>query len=491
MLVKNSKEMLKDIHDVIKKGPYHDSWESLSKNPIPVWYQNAKFGIFIHWGVYSVPAFGNEWYPRNMYIEGSPEYEYHRKVYGEQKDFGYADFIPLFKGENFDAKAWAQLFSDAGARYVMPVAEHHDGFQMYDSLLSDYNAKKMGPCKDILGEIKEAVEEKNMVFCASTHRAENYWFFNGGRSFDSGINEMTFQEPYGYASANINQEQTHDIYSQGPSQEHLENWLIRTCEIIDKYQPKVLWFDWWIQNIAFKPYLKKLAAYYYNRAADWGEQVSINYKYDAFAYSTAVFDIERGQLSGIRPLLWQNDTAVAKNSWGYTANNDFKKAEDLVSDLVDIVSKNGCLLLNIGPKSDGTITEEDQKVLLGIGDWLKVNGESIYDTTFWSVFGEGSTEVPEGSFTDVNRANYTSEDIRFTYKAPYVYAHVLSWPENGKVFIKSLRTYSKFFLGHIEAIEVLGYDYPVEFERNEKSLVVQVHGKMDTRYPVCLKITID
>ncbi|WP_254450624.1 alpha-L-fucosidase [Cohnella herbarum] len=485
---------LKTIDDVIRKGVYKDNWASLSEYPEPIWYRNAKFGIFIHWGIYSVPAFGSEWYPRNMYLQGTKEYEHHIQTYGAHKDFGYADFIPQFKAEKFNADEWVALFKAAGAKYMMPVAEHHDGFQMYDSEVSEWNAAKMGPKRDVVGELKEAAEKEGIVFTASSHRAENFWFFGGGRRFDSGIQDIALKEPYGsadsmYDSAEISA--THDIYSAPPNQEHLEDWLVRTCELVDKYQPKIVWFDWWIHNVAFKPYLKKFAAYYYNRSQEWGVDVAINYKYDAFAFGTAIFDVERGQLSDIRPKLWQTDTAIAKNSWGFTNNNDFKNPVDLVCDLVDIVSKNGCLLLNIGPKSDGTICAEEAEVLRGIGKWLEVNGESIYDTTYWKIYGEGSTEVPEGAFTDVNRAAFTSEDIRFTYRAPYLYANVLSWPENNEVLIRALKAASKQFEGHIEKVELLGFAHPVSFERNEDGLKVKADGKIDTKYPVCLKITLD
>jgi alpha-L-fucosidase len=487
-------DYLNKIDEVIKKGHYKDSWESLHAYPVPKWYENAKFGIFIHWGVYSVPAFGNEWYPRNMYIQGTKEYEHHIKTYGAHKDFGYADFIPLFKAEHFNADEWMKLIKASGAKYVMPVAEHHDGFQMYDSALSDWNAVKMGPGRDVLGELKASAEKEGIVFCASDHRAENYWFFAGARNFNSGLQDMEFQEPYGYAHPDYSLEEavtsiSNDIYSTPASKEHLENWLARTCELVDKYRPKVVWFDWWIQNLSFKPYLKKFAAYYYNRALEWGEEVAINYKFDAYAYQTAVFDVERGQLNNIRPRLWQTDTAVAKNSWGYTEDNDFKNPVDIICDLIDIVSKNGCMLLNIGPKSDGTITKEDQDVLLSIGKWLKVNGESIYDTTFWQIYGEGPTEIKEGAFTDVDRAHFTSEDIRFTYKAPYLYVNVLSWPKNGEVIIKSLG--QNLYNGNIKEIQVLGFDVPVTFIRNKDVLIIKVQDDINTEYPVCFKIIID
>ena len=175
---------------MIAQGPYTDTWDSLCEHPTPKWYARDKFGIFIHWGVYSVPAFGNEWYPRNMYIKGSKENLHHEEKYGTLDKFGYKDFIPQFKAEKFDAKEWAELFKEAGAKFVVPVAEHHDGFQMYASDLCRWNAAEMGPKRDILGELKTEVEKEGMVLGASTHRAEHYWFFNGGRQIpESDVND--------------------------------------------------------------------------------------------------------------------------------------------------------------------------------------------------------------------------------------------------------------------------------------------------------------
>lgn len=489
------KGYLSKIEKVILEGSYKDTWESLGNYGEPEWYQKAKFGIFIHWGVYSVPAFANEWYARNMYIKGTREFEHHIATYGKHKDFGYADFIPDFKAEKFDAAEWMELFEEAGARFIVPVAEHHDGFQMYESELSDWNAAKMGPKRDVLGELKVEAEKKGIVLGASSHRAENYWFFSGCRDFDSGLQDIEFQEPYGYAFKLFEhddlQKHTHTIDTVGPSVEHLENWLARTCEIVDKYRPSIIWFDWSIQNLVFKPYLKKFAAYYYNRSIEWNKKVAINYKFDAFAYGTAIYDVERGQLKDIRPRLWQNDTAVAKNSWCYTENNEFKTPESLVEDLIDVTSKNGCMLLNVGPKSDGTITEEDQKVLRGIGNWLKTNGEGIYDTTYWKVYGEGPTEIVEGSFTDNDRDPYTSQDIRFTYKAPYLYAFVLKWPENNRLTIKSLKQYNSIFAADIKSISILGYEGNVEFDMTEDGLTIEYGGLIETTYPVGIRIMLD
>ncbi len=401
----------------------------------------------------------------------------------------------MFKAEKFDTKEWLELFEEAGAKFFMPVAEHHDGFQMYDSELSDWNSVKMGPQRDLLGEMKAACEEQGIVFCASSHRAENYWFMCGLRDFDSGLQDIEFQEPYGFADKLFEHKDrrrlTHMVDSPTPNEEHLKNWLARSCELVDKYQPRILWFDWWIQNKAFKPYLKKFAAYYYNRAAEWGVEVAINYKYDAYARGTAIFDVERGQLGDIRPLFWQTDTAVARNSWCYSKGNDYKSAQSLVCCLIDIVSKNGALLLNIGPKADGTIPDEDAQILKDIGKWLKINGESIYNTRYWSTYGEGPTETAVGSYTDGVDSEYTSQDMRFTYNAPYVYVNVLKFPADKKVLIKSMRTDGEIFSGLIDSIEVLGSDMSVSFNHTAEGLEVEFSENMDTDYPVCLKVKID
>jgi alpha-L-fucosidase len=492
-------EYLKRIETALERGYYKDSWESLGDYPVPSWFRKAKFGVFIHWGVYSVPAFGNEWYPRNMYIRGTPEFEHHIKVWGRHRDFGYKDFIPLFKAERFDAGAWLRLFKEAGARYVVPVAEHHDGFQMYDSAVSEWNSVRMGPKIDVLRELKKSADEEGIAFCASSHRAENYFFFAGGRDFDSGIRDIVYEEPYGYAcrdfSTAASLKITNDIHGVPAPREHLEEWLVRSCELVDTYQPMMVYFDWWIQNISFKPYLRKFAAYYYNRARDWGKDVVIAYKHDAFMYSTAVFDVERGGLNGISPRPWQSDTAIAKNSWGYTTGNEYKGPEELVRELVDIVSKNGCLLLNVGPKPDGTITEEEQRVLRAIGSWLRINGEAIYDTSHWIRHGEGPTTLPAGAFAETSDTVFTSKDVRFTFKAPWLYAFVLRWPEDGAVCIESLRRLSGNaeigFRGHIESVEVLGYPNPVRFRQDSEGLFVNVEGSIESSFPVCLKIRID
>jgi len=491
----NKTEMLSAIDSVIGEGPYRDNWESLCAYNPPAWYANAKFGIFIHWGVYSVPAFGTEWYPRNMYIEGTEEYKHHLKTWG--KDFGYKDFIPLFKAEKFNADEWAELFKEAGAKYVMPVAEHHDGFAMYDCSFSKWNAAKMGPCRDVIGEIKKAVEKRGMAFAVSYHRAEHCWFFNGGRKYDCDINDPAYGDFYG--KQQDGGDNILDIHADPPGKEHCEDWLLRICELAEKYRPRIVYFDWWIQNTAWKPYVKKFAAWYYNSAKKWGVEVAIDYKINAFAYGAAVFDVERGKLAEIRPRLWQTCTAAAKNSWGYTENNDFKDPVAIVGDLVDIVSKNGVLLLNVGPRPDGSISGEDKKILLSIGGWLKKNGEGIYDTTYWQCYGEGPTQISEGAFKDSERTAFTSEDFRFTWKRGTLYAFAMKYPENGKICIPSLKadpangsvTSKGSYNFDIQSVRILGFPNKLSFSRDTTGLCINVEGEIRTEYPVGFALSID
>ena len=432
----NKIEWLNHIDQVIAQGPYSASMKSLQEYTVPEWYADGKFGIFIHWGPYCVPAFGNEWYPRLMYQPGTDQFEHHIKTYGPQKEFGYKDFIPMFKAEQFDPDDWAALFHEAGARFVVPVAEHHDGFQMYKSELCRWNAYEMGPHRDICNELAQSVRKEGMVFGASSHRAEHYWFMDGVHKIES---DYTPELEDFYGPAASAPEDLSSITQNPPTADHLDDWLVRTCEIVDRFHPQIVWFDWWINNLAFRPYLEKFAAYYYNRAAEWKIEVAINYKYQAYEKGCAVFDVERGQLSDSAQMLWQNDTSVSKNSWGYIEGHDYKKPIDILCDLVDIVSKNGALLLNIGPKADGTIPEEERAILKAVGAWLKVNGEAIYGTRPWRVYGEGPTKIPDGAFTDTNRDAFTGQDIRYTTRGETLYAVLLGHPDKDEVILTQIQ----------------------------------------------------
>lgn len=395
---------LSTVEAVIASGPYADTWESLSQAPVPAWFTDAKFGIFTHWGLYTVPEYRNEWYSRNMYIEGYPEFEHHVNTYGPQNKFGYRDFIPMFTAERFDANEWLDLFAAAGARYYFPVSEHHDGYQMYRSELSHWNTFETGPHRDVLGELRDATRAHGLHFATSNHRAEHWWFMGHGKDFDSDIKEPLQKGDFYWPA--MPEPNEFDIHSTPtPTAEYLEDWLLRVCEIIDDYRPELLYFDWWVQHESFKPYMRKLAAFYYNRGVEWGRNVSICYKYDGLAWGTGIVDVERGGFADATPFVWQTDTAIARNSWCYTNSLEYKTLAELIVALVDAVSKNGNLLLNVGPRADGSIADHDRELLLGIGDWLRANGEGIYGTRPWRLTQEGPTKQADGMFADQSRPN--------------------------------------------------------------------------------------
>jgi len=351
----------------------------------------------------------------------------------------------------------------------------------------------MGPCRDVLGELRESVERSGLTFGASSHRVEHWFFMGHGREFDSDVREpMGLGDFYWPAKP----EPPHqDLFSEPtPSQEFLEDWLLRTCEIVDRYRPRLVYFDWWVQHSAVKPYLKKFTAYYYNRAREWGTEVVVTYKHDAFVFGGAVVDIERGLFADAKPYYWQTDTAVAKNSWCHTRGNTYRKAVDIIRDLVDIVSKNGNLLLNVGPRADGTIPEMDAAILREIGDWLRVNGEAIYGSRVWRKSGEDPTAVAEGQFSDSEGRGYTAKDIRFTVKGSYLYATVLDFPANGIVRVESLadRDAARMphFHGIIKDVRVLGFDEVPRWARTEDALTIMT-SSVKSNKPVVFRILID
>ena len=487
-------DYLKTIDEVIARGRFKDTWESLAQYRVPEWYERAKLGIFIHWGVYSVPAFGSEWYSRNMYIQGSKEFEHHVKTWGPQNKFGYKDFIPLFRAERFDPAEWAELFKKAGAGYVVPVAEHHDGFQMYKSDISHWNAWEMGPKRDVLGELYPELEKRGIVPCASSHRVEHWFFMGHGKEFDSDIKEPLRRGDFYWPSM---PERDHfDRFSEpAPTEEFLEDWLCRCCELVDRYKPGLIYFDWWIMHASVKPYLRKFAAYYYNRADEWGRGVVINYKQDGFVFGTAVPDVERGQFASAKPYIWQSDTAVAKNSWGYTEGNEYKTPAQIVRDLCDIVSKNGRLLLNFGPKADGTIPEADRDILLAIGKWIDVNGEAINGARTWRVSGEGPTGITEGQFNDSEDKGYTVRDIRFTANNGALYAICLNASGQDTVRITTLGTKDSSqvpdFHSIVRKVEALGLEKDVKWEQDGEALTVRLQKPVETDMPVVFKLTVD
>ncbi|WP_243073873.1 alpha-L-fucosidase [Microbacterium sp. SS28] len=474
---------LERIAQTVAAGPFTDTWDSLRGYRPARWFGEAKFGIFLHWGVYSVPAFGSEWYSRSMYQQGTREFAHHVETYGSQSDFGYKDFIPQFHMHDFDPDAWAALFRRAGAQYVVPVAEHHDGFAMYDSARTRWNARQMGPSSDVFGALGAAVRDQSMTFGASSHRAEHWFFMNGGTAFDSDVRDPEFSDFYGPAQ----REET------SPSRAHLDDWLLRTVEIIDRYRPEILWFDWWIETEAFEPYLRTLAAYYYNSAHEWGREVVIAYKWNAFADGAAVYDIERGAMSTVQPFVWQNDSAVSRNSWCWIEGHDYKSIPELLGELLDVVAKNGNLLLNIGPKPDGTIAEPEIAILEAIGDWLAVNGEAIYGTVPYHVPGEGPLQIKGGSFVDGESSIFSADDFRFTTRhdvtGSYLYASTVVWPETGSVVLTTLGRRHQVEPREIAEVRLLGEAEPLVWRRELDGLHVELGDRRTGAHGYALKVS--
>ena len=455
---------------------YEPNWESLQSYKVPEWFKDAKLGIFIHWGVYAVPAFDNEWYPRFMYRDeisrkGPNYYQHHREKWGPQSEFGYKDFIPMFKAEKWDPEAWVDLFQKAGAKYVVPVAEHHDGFPMYDCSFTNYNAAKMGPCRDTVAELGDAVRAAGLKFGVSSHRAHNYRYYTFRDHLDT--SNPDYHGLYGVPHTD----------DAPVSYEFILDWYARTQELVDRFSPDVFWFDFGWHRDEFEPWRPRMTAYYYNHALEHGYEPVLQYK-AKFPDGVAVFDIERGKLDDIREEYWQTDTSVSYRSWSHIEDDEFKTATSIVHDLIDIVSKNGNLLLNIGPKADGTICQEATDSLLGLGEWLKVNGEAIYGTRHWRVYGEGPTEVSTVAFRERDYLPFTAQDIRFTIKGDTLYAVCLGWPE-GQVTIESLADVK------VAGVSMLGTGESLSWSQGKGRLVIDAPSQKPCDHAYTFKIQLD
>ena len=470
---------------------FQPTWDSLASYRTPEWFRDAKFGIFIHWGVYSVPAFGSEWYSRDMYDPGSKDFAHHVATYGPQSTFGYKDFIPQFEAKRFDPDAWVTLFAQAGARYIVPVAEHCDGFAMYDSEVTPWNAKRMGPRRDVVGELSTATRAQGLHFGVSSHTAEHWWWYGIGRTYASDVRDQTAETEtlYGPAAARSlpgPDGKTDDRVAPDPN--HLEawlppdrawvdNWLARSTELVDKYHPEFVYFDWWSSQPAYKQALREFAAYFYNESARSGVQPVLTYKDESMPANTATLDIERGKLDTLRLLPWQTDTSISIQSWGYVEHDQYRSAKSLIHQLLDAVSKNGNLLLNVGPKADGTIPDEARSILLEMGGWLKVNGEAVYATRPFLVFGEGPTKAPRHS-TEMHSDEqvYTPEDIRFTTSrdGSLLYAAVLGEPTSQQVILHTLFRGNPYLAEDVCSVELLGSDARIGFTQRPDGLYLSV-----------------
>jgi len=464
-----------------KPKPFTADWKSLKRHDAaPKWFRDAKFGIYFHWGVYSVPAFGSEWYPRNMHFKNRREYKHHVQTYGEPTKFGYADFVPRFQAEKFDAEKWVALFDKAGARFIGPVAEHHDGYAMWASKLTPWNAKDTGPKRDIAGELARAARQRGMKFVASFHHARNsLWQSAPGRwtGHYDGV-KKNFPDLLADPERAI-------LYGYMPREKFLQLWLGKLKEVIDNYQPDLMWFDSWLNEIPEKVQMEYLA-YYFNKAREWDKDVVVTRKQRDLPLELSVEDFEKGRLDRLSDHAWLTDDTISRGSWCYTKDLRIKPLREVLHVLIDIVSKNGCLLLNLSPKADGTIPANQKEVLLGIGAWLGQFGEAIYETRPWVVFGEGPTRMKKsGHF--VGSVSYTAKDIRFTTKGEVLYAIFLGRPEHAGT-IASLATGSGLFGGEVKRVSLLGRQGELKHAQDAKGLHVTFPSALPHEHAVALKI---
>jgi alpha-L-fucosidase len=463
-------------------GPFQPTWQSLAAHyRVPAWFNDAKFGLFLHWGLYAVPAHHNEWYEKHMYASLS---SWHREHFGPQDKFGYKDFIPRFTAARFDPAAWAALFKKSGARFVIPTAQHHDNFALWDSAVTPFNARRMGPHRDLIGDLAQAVRAEGLKFGVSNHGIENFQFINPTPALAAELKAK---------HADLYDPQWADFYhvadrSDAACRRFLVNWYERNVELIDKYQPDLLWFDNGVDQRYLDPLKLRIAAYYYNRAHAWGKAVSLSTKKAAYAPDNrnthtigSIIDFEKigsRSPSGIRPGAWQVDEPIGSPSWGYTEGMTIALPGTVIAKLADTVSKNGTLLLNLSPKADGTIPPAQQDTLLAIGRWLAVNGEAIYGTHAWVRFRDESADGRPSVAT-----------IRFTVKGDVLYAIVLGASPGDEITICSLAANRPDRpAGKISAIAVLGLAGKLAFTQDASGLTLKLPATVPCDYATTLKI---
>ncbi|MBN2037280.1 MAG: alpha-L-fucosidase [Chitinispirillaceae bacterium] len=438
---------------------YTATWASVNQHtPAPEWFKDAKFGLWFHWGVYSTAAFGSEWYPRNMYANGSSEFNHHVSTFGDpysawpyhnfinganNKAGVFTQFAPKLKsaGGNFDPNEWASLFDSAGAKFAGPVAEHHDGFSLWNSTVSEWNSVSKGPKLDLVGLFATAFRAKGMKFFVSEHIA---YGITGYFQYVPAQTTTTLQNLYHKLSRTAEE----------------QKWLTKQKELIDLYQPDYMWHDFELGKLSEQVRLEYLA-YYYNKAISWKKDVVASHVVrnggdDGFNRLGEVAQFERGGPSDIVNPFWLAGDAISSSSWCYTQGIGYYSTISLLHALIDRVSKNGCLLLNISPMADGTIPQGQRAVLLCMGDWLRKFGESIYATRAWVKYGEGPTAIGGGEFSTPKTG--TNRDWRFTRTkdSSILYAICLGWPGNGATTTIASITPARLPLGTHSRVYLLG-----------------------------------
>ena len=482
---------------------FEPTFESLRTYTAPEWFRDAKFGIWSHWGPQSVPMFG-DWYARNMYIEGTPQYEYHLRHYGHPSRFGFKDICALWKAENFDPDGLMEKYRKAGARYFMSQAVHHDHFFNYGSRINRMNSVNVGPRKDILALWKAAADRFGMPFGISEHLGASFSWWRVNKGCDrkgpyAGIpydgNDPAYQDFY-----HANQEHgTDDPGDCSPwytdNAAFRDYWLRCVSEMIDRFTPDLLYTDGslpfgghWMDRPAgaalddgdYRHGLEAVAKLYNASVSRWGENraVYLQKDRDPQVYRVGVLDIEKSQLPGIMPDPWHTDTCIG--NWFYDVRDPYKDPEQIIEMLVDIISKNGVMLLNILQRPDGTIDEEADYILQRIGEWFSVCGEAVYGTRPWDIFGEGETRVKIEGFRE-DRTDWNRNDFRFVQKDGAVYAFMMGAKGGETVALRSFADRT------VSSVELLGYG-PVPFEQVFGVLAVPLPERLPVICANALKI---
>ena len=465
---------------------YDPNWDSLKRHPVPEWLQDAKFGIYAHWGVYSVPAYANEWYARRMYDpkDAKGTYEHHRKTWGTQDKFGYKDFVPMFKAEKFNPDQWAAVIRQSGARYAGIAVMHHDGFALWRSKVNRWNAGQMGPQRDLYGDLVKSLRAGGLKIIATEHHMRTFNWYLPAEKFVEEQRKMHF-DLYDPRYADLYWNQYTSTKAQFTTQ-----WKAKLFEVIDNYRPDVLWFDGgdFLSNDVAGT-VTSVLAHYLNQV---GREAQVLNKFAGnrqfnFPREFGMLTFEAGRDRGPsvdRP--WTDDLSIGKNSWGFIQGLELQKPAEVILGLVDRVSRGGGLLLSLAPMANGEIPADQQALLREIGDWLKVNGEAIYGTRPWKVAGEGSTEklmYDRNGHTAWRFDNCTAEDIRFTRKGANLYAIALGWPANGKLVIKTLATQP------VSTVTMLGVG-PVTWTRSPEGLVLALPVKKPSNYAYAFRIPL-
>ena len=457
--------------------PFQATWDSLQAHQNPEWFRDAKFGIYTHWGPVTVGSenctAGGQWYGNEMYRTNSGVFRYHKKTFGDQAAFGYKDLIPRFKAEKFNANEWADLFARAGAKFAGPVAVHHDNFAMWDSQVTPWNSARMGPHRDITGELAKACKARGLKFVPTFHHGFAWRYFEPAFQFDAaeGKNFLLYTEPHGPKDP--------------PSKRFQDQWLAMVMEVVGKYEPDMIWFDFELNAVISPEYQRLMFAGYYNWAAAHHRPSAVAHKFPSIQKYTGILDFERGREDRLAPYPWLTDTALA--DWFNQKSTPYRSTDYFIDLLADIVSKNGCMLLDVSPAADGSIPYQARKTLLEMGDWLRLNGEAIYGTRPWLVYGEGPTRSKGGGFGESADKGFGPQDIRFTTKGKTLYAIALGWPDDGNLLIHSLAADA----GKITSVKLLGHSGALAWKQGAQGLEISLPDQTPCQYAYVFKVTVE